>query len=82
MLLAEFVGRQVLQTRMQPNRIEVTLPLLDHELGLRASAKPFDIEARVAKLSIEALIVAILPGLARSMDAGSIYCSASHFRIA
>ena len=47
---------------MRPHRVVVLPPALDNDLCARA--EPFEAEAFVAKLAVEAFADAILPGLA------------------
>lgn len=58
---------------MRANRVVVAAPGFDHDLGLGAREKPFEAQALVAELTVEALADAILPGLAgvdqRRLDA-------------
>ena len=49
---------------MRPDGIVVTPPLLDHNLRFRARSKPFKAQAFISELAVEALVRAILPGLA------------------
>ena len=60
----KFVWREVAKARMRPHRV-VVLPLaLDDDLRFGARAEPFESQAFVAKLAVEAFADAILPGLA------------------
>ena len=47
---------------MRPHFIIMPLPSLDNYLGLGAGTEPFEAEAFVAELAVEALRHAILPG--------------------
>jgi hypothetical protein len=50
---------------MRPHRVEVPLPRFDDDLRLGTRAKPFEAEALVAELAVEALTDPVLPWLAR-----------------
>jgi hypothetical protein len=63
-LCRERLGRQVAEARMRAHRVVVLAPGLDHDLRLRPRPEPFEAQALVAELAIEALVDAILPGLA------------------
>ncbi len=56
---------------MRSDLVVLTSPLLDVHAGFSTIAKPLHVEALVAKLPIEALVGAVLPGLARC-DEGSL----------
>jgi hypothetical protein len=47
---------------MWPDRVEVTPPALDNDLGLTRSVEDFTIEQFIAQACVEALDVAVLPG--------------------
>jgi hypothetical protein len=61
----EFLRRQITETGMRTYRVVMPAPALDHHLGLCARAEPFQAQALVAKLAVEALANPILPGFAR-----------------
>jgi hypothetical protein len=67
-LLVEFPGErrrgQIAEARMRANLVVVAPPGLDHDLGLGARQEPFEAQALVAELAVEALADAVLPGLA------------------
>jgi hypothetical protein len=46
---------------MRPHRVVVPTPSLDDDLRLGARAEPFEAEALVAELAVEALVDAVLP---------------------
>jgi hypothetical protein len=52
----------------------VLAPGFDHDFGLSAREEPFEAQALVAELAVEALADAILPGLAR-IDQGGLGCA-------
>lgn len=56
---------------MRTNVVVVTAPLLDDNAGLLAAAEPFDAQAFVPELAIEALVGAVLPRLGR-VDVGGV----------
>ena len=60
----ELVGREVTQARMRTHFVVVLPPRFDDHLCLGARTKPFEAQALVAKLAIEAFRDAILPRLA------------------
>ena len=47
---------------MGPDMVILFEPLIDDGLGLAGGAKPFSVENLCAKGSVEALVVAVLPG--------------------
>lgn len=65
MLLLELEGRQVVQSAVRPDGVEVTAPSFDDDLCFGARAEPLDAQALVAELAVEAFVVGVLPGLAR-----------------
>ena len=73
-LLLELRGerdrREIAEARMRPHRIEVLPPRFDQHLRLGARAEPFEAQALVAELAVEAFRRAILPGLARIDQCG------------
>ncbi len=69
-LLFELRWRQVLQAALRPGLVVVLAPGLDDDLGFAARAEPFDGQALVAELAVEALVGAVLPGLARVVEHG------------
>jgi hypothetical protein len=56
--------RQVAQARMRPRLVVVPPPALDHRLRIGPRTEPFQAQALVAELAVEALRGPILPGLA------------------
>ena len=67
---------------MRSDLVVVLAPALDHDLRIDSIAKPLHRQALVAKLAVEGLVGAVLPGLPGSISAVSIRSSASHRRIA
>src|SRR6266702_1273760 len=63
-LCGERGGRQIAEARLRANLIVVTPPGLDHDLGLSTRQEPFEAQALVAELAVEALADAVLPRLA------------------
>src|SRR5207247_5430925 len=59
----ELVGREVTEARMRTHFVVVLPPRFDDHLCLGARTKPFEAQALVTKLTIEAFRDAILPGL-------------------
>src|SRR5271166_5974956 len=57
--------RQVAKARMRPHFVIVLPPRLDHRLRLGPRPEPFEAQAFVAELAVEAFYRSILPGLAR-----------------
>ena len=57
--------RQIAEARVRSHLVVVPAPGLDRHLGLGAQAKPFQAQALVAELAVEALVGAFLPGSAR-----------------
>ena len=55
---------------MRSHLVVFATPLLDVDAGFDAISKPLHVEALVAKLPVEALVGAILPGLARCDEGG------------
>src|SRR5688572_24305390 len=60
----ERIRREIAQARMRAHVIVVLSPGLDDHLRLGPRAEPFEAQALVAELAVEALRDAILPGLA------------------
>lgn len=65
MLLAELDRGQVVQAAVRAHGVVVPPPGLDHDARLAPGAEPFDVQAFVAQPAVEALVRAVLPGLAR-----------------
>src|SRR6516225_7831402 len=63
--------RLVSQRCVRPDRVVVAPPALDDDLGLAESVEDFAVEQLVAKASVEALDVAVLPGAA-PLDVGGL----------
>ena len=61
--LLEFVGCQVVQAAVRLHGVVVAPPRLDDHTRLPARSEPFQGQAFVAKLAIEALVGAVLPRL-------------------
>ena len=70
-MLSEFYGRAVVEARVWSHQVVVLPPSLDDDLRLAAGAEPFHAQAFVAKLAVEALVGAVLPGLA-GVDQGDL----------
>src|SRR5262245_2238950 len=60
----ELVRREIAEARMRTHLVVVAPPSLDDHLRLDARTKPFEAQALVAELAVEALRDAILPRLA------------------
>ena len=60
----ELVGREVSEARVRPHVIVMPPPRFDDHLRLGARSKPFEAQALVAELAVEAFRDAILPRLA------------------
>ena len=69
LLSHELVRREIIEARARPHRVVVLPPSLDDDLGFGTRAEPFETEASVAELAVEALRDAILPRLAGSINA-------------
>lgn len=69
-LLLELRRGQVLQAAVRADLVVVQSPGLDDRDGLLARTEPFDGQALVSELSVEALVGAVLPGLARIVEHG------------
>src|SRR5690606_19723468 len=65
MLLAELHRGQVVQAAVRTHGVVVPPPGLDHDACLAPGTEPFDVQAFVAQPAVEALVRAVLPGLAR-----------------
>ena len=67
-MLAELVGKLnrclILEARVRPYSVVMLEPQTDHDLGLGAGTKPFEAQALVAELAVEAFVHAILPRFA------------------
>ena len=50
---------------MWTDMVKVLTPGFDHDAGLLAASEPFERQALIAELAVEALVVAVLPGFAR-----------------
>jgi hypothetical protein len=72
MLPVEFYGRHVLQTRMRSHLVVVAAPVLDQSTGFLPRPEPLLVQTLIAKPTIEALIGAVLPRLARIVQCGSM----------
>jgi len=70
MLPVEFYGRHVLQTRMRSHLVVMTAPVLDQDTGLLSRSGPLLVQTLIAKPPIEALIGAVVPGLAGVVQRG------------
>jgi len=55
---------------MRPDVVEVLTPGFDHDAGLLAAPEPFQGQALVTELPVEALIGPVLPGFARVDERG------------
>jgi len=75
----EFVGCAVLEARMRSDFIVMPPPDFDEDTGFDPVAKPLHVQAFVAELAIEALVVAVLPRLT-GVDQGGIDLSFSEPR--
>jgi hypothetical protein len=73
----ELVGREISEARVRPHVVVVPPPRFNDHLRLGARTKPFEAQALVAELAVEAFRDAILPRLAR-LD----QCRADAVRIA
>jgi hypothetical protein len=49
---------------MRAHGVVVNAPCLDEDAGLFAIPEPFEVEALLAQAAVEALVGAVLPGLA------------------
>ena len=65
MLPLELDRGQVVQAAVRAHGVVVVPSGLDHDLGFGARAEPLQAQALVAELAIEALVVGVLPWLAR-----------------
>ncbi len=63
-LSRELVRREIAEARMRANFVVMAAPALDDRLGLRPRPEPFETQALVAELAVEAFGDAILPRLA------------------
>src|ERR1700719_273917 len=61
----ELVRREIAEARVWTHLVVVAPPSLDDHLRLGTRTKPFEVQALVAELAVEALRDAILPRLAR-----------------
>jgi hypothetical protein len=73
----ELVGREISEARVRPHVVVVPPPRFDDHRRLGARTKPFEAQALVEELAVEAFRDAILPRLAR-LD----QCRADAVRIA
>ena len=80
-MLAELGGGAVFETRMWPYSIVMPTPDFDQDARFDAVAKPFHVQALVAEFAVEALVVAVLPRLAR-IDQGSVDLSEAGVQVA
>ncbi len=55
---------------MRPLLVVVLSPRLDDDFGFGPASKPFQAQALVSELAVEALIQAVLPGFARVNQGG------------
>ena len=62
---AEFGRGQVVQAAVRPNGVLVPPPGLDDDACLASGPEPFDVQTLVSQPAVEALVGAVLPGLAR-----------------
>src|ERR671919_2010254 len=60
----ELVRREIVEARMRPHFVVVPPPCFDDHLRLGARTEPFEAQALVAELAVEAFRDAILPRLA------------------
>ena len=67
----EFYGRSIIKAGMRPDGVVGAAPVFDDHARLATREEPLQAQAFVAQLSVEALVGAFLPGLAR-IDL--IYC--------
>ena len=81
-VLSELVRCSVIETGMRSNGIVVPTPGFDDDLRLATTAEPFDAQALVAELAVEALVGTVLPRLARVDQCGLDAGMSSHSRIA
>ena len=65
MLLLELEWRQVVQAAVRADGVEVEAPGFDDDLRFCARSEPLDAQTLVAQLAVEALVVGVLPRLAR-----------------
>src|SRR6266511_1116156 len=63
-LSRELVRREIAEARIRANFVVMAAPALDDRLGLRPRPEPFETQALVAELAVEAFGDAILPRLA------------------
>src|SRR6266566_9944516 len=63
-LSRELVRREIAEARMWADFVVMAAPALDDRLGLRPRPEPFETQALVAELAVEAFGNAILPRLA------------------
>lgn len=63
-MLLELIGRLVAEAQVRSHLVVVLPPELDDGDDLRPGAQPLETEALVAELPVEALLGAVLPGLA------------------
>ena len=62
---------ELLQTRMQSDLVVVATPGFDDDLRLSATPEPFERQALVAELAVEALVVGVLRRLS-GVDVGGL----------
>src|ERR1700693_4543326 len=67
----KLLRRQIAEARMRTHLVIMPPPGLDDHPRLGAGTEPFEAEAFVAELAIEALYDAILPGLPRLDQCGA-----------
>jgi hypothetical protein len=61
---------QILEALMRPDMVVVPTPGFDYDARLFAAPEPLERQALVPELSVEALIGAVLPRLARVVESG------------
>ena len=69
--LLELRRCQVAETRMESGVVVVTLPVLDHDLGIDPVTEPLNAQAFVPELAVETLPRGVLPRLA-GVDIGGL----------
>jgi len=71
LLSCKLLRREIANARMRTHLIIVPPPCLDDHLRFRTRAEPFEPEAFIAELAVEAFGDAVLPGLARLDQRGA-----------
>ena len=69
-LRGELGGRQIAEAGVRPNLVVMPAPSLNDDLGLNARGEPFQTQALVAELAVEALADAVLPRLSQIDQSG------------